>query len=90
MENSLDIGIIAVMTVTKGNLPVDHAEMLDFARRWYPYGGGTAEDILVEFGIGEREYFRRLTEIIDGLRSSDPDSAVYAAMRSVAAERLTA
>lgn len=90
MQNSLDSRIIALMTVTKDNLPVDHAEMVDFARRWYPYGGGTAEDILVEFGIGEHEYFRRLTEIIDGLQPADQDVVVYAAMRSVAADRLAA
>lgn len=88
MQNCLDAWIITVMTVTRDNLPADHAEIVDFARRWYPYGGGTAEDILVEFGIGEREYFRRLAEIIDRLPSSDPESAVFAAMRSVAANRL--
>lgn len=78
------------MTITKDNLPADQAELLDFAQRWYPYGGGTAEDILVEFGISAHEYFRRLSEIIDSVQPADPDAAAYAAMKSVATDRLAA
>lgn len=90
MQNSLNARIIAIMTITKDNLPVDQAELLDFALRWYPYGGGTAEDILVEFGISEHEYFRRLSLIIDSLQPADPDAAAYAAMKSVVTDRLAA
>lgn len=90
MQNSLDGSIIAGMTITKDSLPVGHAEILDFAQRWYPYGGGTAEDLLVEFGIDEHEYFRRLVDILDGLPPAEADYAVYVAIRSVAVERLSA
>lgn len=75
------------MTITGNDLPTEHAEILDFARRWLPYGGGTAEDILVEFGIGEREYFRRLGEILDGVVGADVDPTTVAAMKQVATDR---
>jgi hypothetical protein len=74
---------------TLSNIPPDEAErMLDFARRWYPYGGGSAEDILVEFGIGERDYFKRLTDVLDAQAGPDGD-AVVAAIREVCTRRLT-
>ncbi|PYE17988.1 uncharacterized protein DUF3263 [Williamsia limnetica] len=76
------------MTITGNDLPAGHAEILDFARRWYPYGGGTAEDILVEFGIGEREYFRRLSGILDDDAVVDLDRPTFAAMKQVATDRL--
>ncbi|ORM33444.1 DUF3263 domain-containing protein [Williamsia sp. 1135] len=76
------------MTITGNDLPAGHLEILDFARRWYPYGGGTAEDILVEFGIAEREYFRRLSDILDGNEAADVDRSTFAAMKQVAADRL--
>lgn len=38
--------------------------MLQFALRWYPYGGGSAEDIFVKFGLTEEVYFRRLSHAL--------------------------
>ena len=35
-------------------------EMLRFAVRWEPYGGGSAEEIFVAFGLDEAEYFTRV------------------------------
>lgn len=35
-------------------------DIIAFARSWAPWGGGSSEDILVEFGLREAEYFERL------------------------------
>lgn len=35
--------------------------MLAFAIRWLPFGGGPREDIFVEFGIPDHEFYARLT-----------------------------
>jgi hypothetical protein len=42
----------------------DRSRMLGFAQRWNAYGGGDVEDIMVEFGISETEYFTRLQHIL--------------------------
>lgn len=76
------------MTITNNDPPAGHAGILAFARRWYPYGGGTPEDILVEFGIDEREYFRRLQEILADPSVPYLDEAAVAAMKEVVRNRL--
>ncbi|MCK0516027.1 DUF3263 domain-containing protein [Williamsia sp. DF01-3] len=74
---------------TLSNIPPDEVErMLDFARRWYPYGGGSADDILVEFGIGERDYFERLTDVLDTDQAGGHDQSVVTAIRQVCTRRL--
>ena len=59
------------MAKAHDNLDDQPADILGFARRWYPFGGGSAEDILLEFGITEHEYFRRLGAVLD-TQSFDP------------------
>ncbi|MBY4039223.1 DUF3263 domain-containing protein [Rhodococcus fascians] len=39
--------------------------MLDFASRWVHYGGGSQDDIFVEFGISSTTFFRRLSLLLD-------------------------
>ncbi|MFW0789563.1 DUF3263 domain-containing protein [Gordonia sp. CPCC 205333] len=60
-------------------------ELIDFARRWAPYGGGSDEDILVQFGISEHEYFRRLREALT-MRKLDP--TIASTIEAVAVRRL--
>jgi hypothetical protein len=38
--------------------------MIDFIQRWHRFGGGSARDIFVEFGLPEHEFFRRTLELI--------------------------
>ena len=38
--------------------------MLEFIRRWHRFGGGSARDIFVEFGLAEHEFFRRTLELL--------------------------
>ena len=42
----------------------ERERMVAFALRWMPYGGGPAEEILVDFGIAPRTYFTRLHELL--------------------------
>lgn len=41
-------------------------ELLEFARRWEPFGGPRAADILVEFGMTPRRFSERLKELRSG------------------------
>lgn len=34
-----------------GDSVIEDMRIIEFARRWLPYGGGTTDDLLVEFGI---------------------------------------
>ncbi|GAA4491714.1 hypothetical protein GCM10023094_56360 [Rhodococcus olei] len=38
-------------------------ELLDFAQRWEPFGGPSAADILVEFGMTPTRFSERLEEL---------------------------
>lgn len=40
------------------------ARIVEFGRRWYPYGGGPAEDILVEFGWAPVRFFTELETVL--------------------------
>ncbi|MBA4026436.1 MAG: hypothetical protein C0482_29195 [Gordonia sp.] len=63
--------------------------MLEFAVRWHPYGGGDAGDILVEFGLTDRDYFTRLSTLLTTRSLAaglDPDT--LAALRATCRQRL--
>jgi hypothetical protein len=38
--------------------------MIEFIRRWHRFGGGSARDIFVEFGLAEHEFFHRTLELL--------------------------
>ncbi|MFC8181594.1 hypothetical protein ACFULT_22175 [Rhodococcus sp. NPDC057297] len=38
--------------------------LIEFAVKWEPYGGASASEVFVEFGIGMVEYRRRLFQIL--------------------------
>jgi len=42
----------------------DERNMLEFIRRWHRFGGGSARDIFVEFGLAEHEFFGRTLELL--------------------------
>ncbi|MEU9823065.1 hypothetical protein ACIGG9_29585 [Pseudonocardia alni] len=65
------------------------ADLVGFARRWFRYGGGPAEEIVARFGVPPRVYFRELLDTLD--RSEEPaDAASWTVreMRRVARNRL--
>ncbi|WP_188545186.1 DUF3263 domain-containing protein [Rhodococcoides trifolii] len=66
----------------------DGAALLDFGQRWYPFGGGAAESIFVEFGLSSSEFFGRLRTLLTGPSSRGMDPAVVADMLTVCRKRL--
>ena len=67
--------------------PADHARLLEFAERWYPFGGGSAEDIFVEFGLTVDAYFERLSDALDAdVGGLSP--AVHEALQRICNQRL--
>jgi hypothetical protein len=41
------------------------AAILEFARRWSPFGGPRSEDVLIEFGMTPEQYEEHVTRIYD-------------------------
>lgn len=67
--------------------PFDARQMMEFARTWSQYGGGEAEDIMVNFGLTEKQYFERIIQLLPvSSSSSDPD--LHKLIRSTAMKRL--
>lgn len=56
--------------VSRASSENESARMVAFALQWLPYGGGSAEDIMVEFGMAPREYFTRLGDIVADQQSA--------------------
>lgn len=38
--------------------------LIDFARRWAPFGGPSEEDVLVHFGMTSRRFIERLWQVL--------------------------
>ena len=72
------------------SLPADHARLLAFLARWYPYGGGDSRDIFVEFGLTDMEYFVRVFAVLTqrSLTASLDDHTRHA-MKDVCTARIT-
>jgi len=52
--------------------PAQPRDILNFAVKWLPYGGGSDEEIFIRFGIGPDEYFSR---IISAMKANNCDAA---------------
>ncbi|WP_156045848.1 MULTISPECIES: DUF3263 domain-containing protein [Actinomycetes] len=50
--------------VTKATLTQEEKRMLDFAQRWYLYGGGDPEDIMVTFGVTPYVFYSRVEYLL--------------------------
>lgn len=46
-----------------GSVIQDSARLLDFARRWEPYGGPPAEDIMIQFGLTPTAFTERIARL---------------------------
>jgi len=68
--------------------PTEVVHMLDFARRWAPFGGGEPEDIFVEFGLPADTYFERLRNFLRAHPMAIMDPAVGQAMSTVCNQRI--
>ncbi len=63
--------------------------ILAFGRSWHRYGGGSDEDIFVQFGMPARSYFERLAGLLDGPVGSSIDEPTRDKMRAVCTRRLS-
>lgn len=65
------------------------AEMVAFAVRWAPFGGGPSDDIFVTFGVSERVFFQRLHRILADDPRPGLDEVMWRRLRQVCTQRLT-
>ncbi|QTJ70694.1 DUF3263 domain-containing protein (plasmid) [Rhodococcus sp. ZPP] len=63
------------------------ANILEFARRWLPYGGPTADDIWTEFGMTTVRYEQQLLTLLDSVDSRRMPSDIRAHLRAQVVER---
>ncbi|MFE7421651.1 DUF3263 domain-containing protein [Rhodococcus sp. NPDC057529] len=66
---------------------IDDVRVVEFARRWLPYGGGTTGDLLVEFGMTPACYLARLGKILSGPVGQRLDPQLRADLRHFVAVR---
>ncbi|MEV0104834.1 hypothetical protein AB0H42_00620 [Nocardia sp. NPDC050799] len=61
----------AALDATKSLLP-GTKPMLVFAIRWAPFGGATAEELFVNFGVTRQQFLRMIGAALAARRSDDP------------------
>jgi hypothetical protein len=66
----------------------DARHMLDFAARWRHWGGGSAEDIFVLYGLSSQVFFARLQSLIRTGRAQHLDTVTVALLLGVCRRRL--
>jgi len=59
--------------------------MIDFARRWVPFGGPRAGDILVEYGLTPAVFAERVTRLLTAPRHLGLSTAETDALRVMVA-----
>lgn len=64
-------------------------DMIAFALRWAPFGGGSTEDIWLTFGVGERVFFQRLQRVLSTPPPAGLDDTAWQRLRHVCENRLT-
>ena len=64
--------------------------IIEFIRRWHRFGGGSARDIFVEFGLPEHEFFRRTLELVQTGPFTGVDEQTAEHIRKVCRWRLSA
>ncbi|MGZ9886475.1 DUF3263 domain-containing protein [Rhodococcus ruber] len=69
---------------------VEDDRIVEFARRWLPYGGGSPGDLLVEFGMTPAGYLARLGEILDSPAALRLHPRLRADLRNFVAARTVA
>lgn len=82
------VGILVGVTRQVGEWWRERSEMIAFALRWEPFDGGDVGDILVQFGITEGVYYRRLQLILDRASADELDSQSLQRLRRLCQMRL--
>ena len=75
-------------TIAAGGVGYERA-MIEFIRRWHRFGGGSARDIFVEFGLAEHEFFRRTLELLQTGPFAEIDDETVEYIRKVCRWRLS-
>ncbi|MFF1946317.1 DUF3263 domain-containing protein [Rhodococcus qingshengii] len=57
-------------------MDLEDRHLLDFARKWAPYGGPSADEIFVNFGMSNDRYWQRLREALETNRIEGSEAAV--------------
>jgi hypothetical protein len=70
-----------------GKLSKFDAAILEFARRWLPYGGPPPDEIWVEFGMSTRRYEQHLLTMLDTVTSRNIPSNDRATLRAQLVEK---
>lgn len=66
-----------------GSLSIDEHLLLDFCRRWLPFGGPRNEDIFVEFGLSSAAFAERVRRLLGSERLQDLPVGEVAALRAM-------
>jgi hypothetical protein len=66
----------------------DARYMLDFAARWRHWGGGSAEDIFVLYGLSSQVFFARLQSLIRTGRAQHLDAVTVALLLGICRRRV--
>jgi hypothetical protein len=67
----------------------EQTRMLEFASRWAPFGGGTAGDILVEFGLSEQVFYTRVSALVNARPvATGLDAATIGSIQDACRKRL--
>jgi hypothetical protein len=65
-------------------------DILAFALKWRHWGGGSAEDILVEFGLSPADYFQRLQTRVEDVATEPLPPEIVHQLTSICRTRLPA
>lgn len=63
-------------------------EIVEFVHRWYRFGGGSAGDIFVQFGVTADVFFKRALRLLRDEDQPRYSLSTLAAMRQVCENRL--
>jgi hypothetical protein len=64
------LGICTYLERTASLRPADRA-LVSFAIMWAPYGGSSAEDLMVTFGVRRAQFVGRVAQVLDPVAAED-------------------
>lgn len=67
----------------KSSLQVEEQVLLDFCRRWLPFGGPRNEDIFIEFGLSSLAFAQRVRRLLGSGRVHDLPVSEVAALHAM-------
>ncbi|TJZ76055.1 hypothetical protein FCG67_18755 [Rhodococcus oryzae] len=68
--------------------PLPDQQIMNFALKWRHWGGGSAGDIFIEFGLTPVEFFRRLEAFLNAGAANHLPTDVAQQLRNICRGRL--